>query len=139
MPPAHFLGFAEIPIHVKTYDVDFGQIVHNAVYIRWLEDLRTALLDKYCPLDTLMAEDLCPVLAHTHIEYRRAVTLFDKPMGRAWMTRIGNVKWELVHEISVNDVVCAYAEQSGAVINLKTRAATRIPARMRTGFDLHTA
>jgi acyl-CoA thioesterase FadM len=30
----------ELPIVVKTYDIDFANIVHNRVYIRWLEDLR---------------------------------------------------------------------------------------------------
>ena len=34
----------EIAFEVKSYDVDYVGYVHNAVYIRWLEDLRNTML-----------------------------------------------------------------------------------------------
>jgi acyl-CoA thioester hydrolase len=40
----------EIPLPVRTYDIDFAGIVNNIVYIRWLEDLRLEMLARYFPL-----------------------------------------------------------------------------------------
>jgi len=39
----------EKEIKVATYDIDFAGIVSNISYIRWLEDLRLAWLEKYFP------------------------------------------------------------------------------------------
>jgi acyl-CoA thioester hydrolase len=48
--------FTELTFTVKTYDIDFAGHVSNIVYIRWLEDLRFALLDEYFPLEPSMKE-----------------------------------------------------------------------------------
>jgi acyl-CoA thioester hydrolase len=44
--PGHYSRAFETELHfqVKSYDVDYVGYVHNAVYIRWLEDLRVAML-----------------------------------------------------------------------------------------------
>ena len=54
-----------IPIRVKTYDIDFANIVHNAVFIRWLEDLRTELMVDIYPIETMLADGLSPILTKT--------------------------------------------------------------------------
>ena len=38
--------FYEQPLPIRTYDIDFAGIVSNIVFIRWLEDLRLALLER---------------------------------------------------------------------------------------------
>ena len=40
----------ERPIVVRTYDIDFANIVHNIVYFRWLEDLRSEILADVLPI-----------------------------------------------------------------------------------------
>jgi acyl-CoA thioester hydrolase len=126
--------FVELEIAVKTYDVDMAQIVHNAVYIRWLEDLRTALMDKYLPLQKWMARDLMPVLLETRISYRRAVKLFDPVHGRLEMPRFGRVKWEMDIQFTVKGELCADAHQLGCFIDMKTMRATPIPEDIRALF-----
>ena len=44
-----------------TYDIDYAHIVHNAVYIRWLEDLRTALISDVYPIQELLADGISPI------------------------------------------------------------------------------
>jgi acyl-CoA thioester hydrolase len=127
--------FVEIDFVVKTYDVDMAQIVHNAVYIRWLEDLRTALMDKYLPLQHWMARDLMPVLLETRISYRRAVKLFDPVHGRLEMPRFGPVKWAMDIHFTVNGELRAEAHQLGCFINMKTMRATPIPEDLRALFS----
>ena len=66
--------FYEQPLPIRTYDIDFAGIVSNIVFIRWLEDLRLALLDRAYPLTRALAEDVAPILLATRINYRRPVT-----------------------------------------------------------------
>src|SRR3712207_8214650 len=70
---------------VKTYDVDFAGIVSNIVYVRWLEDLRLELLARTCPLTSLVAEGIGPVLLETRLIYREALTIHDRPEGRMFV------------------------------------------------------
>ncbi len=126
--------FVELDFKVKTYDVDMAQIVHNAVYIRWLEDLRTALMDKYLPLQHWMARDLMPVLLETRIAYRRAVKLFEVVHGRLEMPRFAPVKWEMNVQFTVDGELRADAHQIGCFIDMKTMRATKIPEDFRTVF-----
>ena len=39
-----------LPLNVRTYNIDFAGIVSNIVYIRWHEDLRLEMLDRYFPI-----------------------------------------------------------------------------------------
>lgn len=124
----------EMDFVVKTYDVDMAQIVHNAVYIRWLEDLRTAMMDKYLPLQHWMVRDLMPVLLETRISYRRAIKLFDAVQGRMEMPRFGPVKWAMDIQFTVNGELRADAHQLGCFIDMKTMRATPIPEDIRALF-----
>ncbi len=124
-----------LDIPVKTYDVDFAQIVHNAVYIRWLEDLRTALMERHCPLANWMQRDLMPVLLETHIRYRRAIRLFESVRGEMHLLRFGPVRWELGASFSVAGEKRAEATQIGCFISLHTHRAVPIPADLRRMFQ----
>jgi len=55
MSQAPAIPTVEIAFTVHTYDIDFANIVSNIVYIRWLEGLRLAMLDRYLPLQTQLA------------------------------------------------------------------------------------
>jgi acyl-CoA thioester hydrolase len=126
----------ELAIQVKTYDVDLAQIVHNAVYIRWLEDLRTAMLDKYYPLDKWMALELMPVLVETHVFYRRPIKLFEPVIGAMQMPRFGPVRWELDAQFFVNGELHVEAHQVGCFINMRTQRAAPIPKDIRLAFQV---
>ena len=80
---------------VKTYDVDFAGIVSNIVYIRWLEDLRLKMLETYLPLEQLMARECCPIVSSTAIEYKKGLKLFDRPVGKMWIAKLGGLKCTL--------------------------------------------
>src|SRR6266481_5688666 len=73
--------FYEQPLPIRTYDIDFAGIVSNIVFIRWLEDLRLALLDQAYPLTRALAEDVAPILLATRINYRRPMTI-PEPVRR---------------------------------------------------------
>jgi acyl-CoA thioester hydrolase len=119
---------------VKTYDIDSAGHVSNIVYIRWLEDLRLKILDNHLPLEGLVKKGIVPVLLHTDIEYKRAIHLFDKPTGTMWMSSVGNVKFSLEAEITVDGQLMARASQQGIFMSRDTEKPVRLPQEIREGF-----
>lgn len=124
----------EIPLAVKTYDIDFAGIVSNIVYVRWLEDLRLEMLARYFPLDEQVRDGLVPVILQTKIDYKQPIKLFDQPWGRMWMQSLDSLRWTVKAEISVNGKVSALGEQMGVFVNLQNNRPMRIPQRLQQGF-----
>jgi acyl-CoA thioester hydrolase len=120
---------------VRTYDIDYAGIVSNIVYIRWLEDLRLAMLDAHYPLKLFHDAGLTPVLLETKIRYRSAVRLFEEAVGRMWVTDVGRVRWSLAAEITVGATLAASAEQECAVISLGSGRPRPLPADLLRAFD----
>lgn len=126
--------FVELAFPPRTYDIDFAGIVNNAVYIRWLEDLRLALMAGIYPIDRALREDVAPILLATSIAYERPVTIADALIGRMWVPRMERVKWHVAAEFSVGETVHARAEQTGLFIRLSTRRPIAPPAPLRARY-----
>ena len=126
----------ELPFTVKTYDIDFAQIVSNIVYVRWLEDLRLAFLGAHYPLADLIADGFSPVLAKTEIEYHRAIRLLDKPVGRMWAGALERVRWQVRAEFVVEGEVRTTAVQTGYFVSLESFRPVRLPERLREKWRL---
>ncbi|GAB4548758.1 MAG: thioesterase family protein [Anaerolineae bacterium] len=123
-----------IPIQVMTYDIDFAQIVSNIVYIRWLEDMRVALLNKHMPIKALVAEGTGPALIATHIEYKRPIHFFDEVVGKVWVADIGNTRWSIGSEFLVNGDITTTALQHGVLVNFTTMRPLPVPDEFRAQF-----
>jgi acyl-CoA thioester hydrolase len=121
-------------IPVRTYDIDFAGIVSNIVYIRWLEDLRSTMLEQHMPLDRYLHEGKTPVLLSTDIRYLRAVRLFQQVTGRMWLSQVGRVRWTLQAEIEADGVTAAVATQTCAVVSLPDFKSQPVPDILREGF-----
>ncbi|GGG17679.1 acyl-CoA thioester hydrolase [Caldovatus sediminis] len=121
---------------IRTYDIDFAGIVSNIVYIRWLEDLRVELLARSYPLDRMVADGLGPVLLETHIAYRDALTIHDRPEGRMSVAAIGRVRWTVAAEFVSPGTgrVHATARQTGLFVRLATRRPVPIPDPLRAAL-----
>jgi acyl-CoA thioester hydrolase len=124
----------ERDLPIRTYDIDFAGIVSNIVYIRWLEDLRLAMMEEAYPIARALAEDVAPILLETKIAYERPVTIHDALKGRMWATDMGRIKWHLAAEFVVGETVHARAEQIGLFIRLSTRRPIAPPQPLRERF-----
>ncbi len=120
-PPTDLSSIVERAIEIKTYDIDFAGIVGNIVYVRWLEDLRLAMMAEVYPLAQAVADDVAPVLLETRISYERPLTLRDRVIGRIWAIDMTGVRWRIGAEFRAGDTVHARAEQTGIFIRLSTR------------------
>jgi acyl-CoA thioester hydrolase len=125
----------ERPIVVRTYDIDFANIVHNIVYFRWLEDLRSEILTDVLPIDEILTTGISPILTKSAIEYQWPVRIGDAAVGRMWVAELSRTRWTLAAEIVVGDHVCAAARQSGYFANLKTLRPVRVPEKLRAAWE----
>jgi acyl-CoA thioester hydrolase len=123
--------FVEREIAVKTYDIDFAGHVSNIVYIRWLEDLRLAVLEEYFPLEKQMREGYAPVLTRTEIDYKAPIRLFDRVVARMWARDAGLVRMALEAEFLVGERLCATARQQGVMARLADGRPIRLPGELR--------
>ena len=117
--------YVEIPIKVKSYDTDYMQIVNNTVYVKWFEDLRIEILDRFFPLNKMLEENKTPILAETHIKYLRPITLKNNPTGKAWVSELGKSKWVIDLEIWDNDTIYCQGQQTGYYFDMTTNKPTR--------------
>lgn len=120
-----------LDLTVRTYDIDFANIVHNRVYIRWLEDLRQQILEPYLPIAEMFAEGYSPILTRTEIDYRHPVRFGDRVFGRMWVADLSRTRWTVEAEIVVEETVAASARQSGYFADLTSLRPVRIPRELR--------
>lgn len=119
--------YVELPIKVKTYHVDFMQIVSNTVYVQYFEDLRTAILDEYFPLDDMMEQNNAPILAETNVKYKRPLTLKSNPLGKAWVEELEKGRWKVRFEIVEDDKIHCEGHQVGYYFNMDSNRPVRFP------------
>ncbi len=125
----------ELTFRAKTYDVDYAGIVHNAVYIRWLEDLRLKIMDEHYQLEDQFADNQSPVLEKTEIRYRSPLKLFEETLGQMWVSKLGKARWEVQATFTREDLIIASATQTGYFIDLKAYLPIRIPAALREKWE----
>jgi acyl-CoA thioester hydrolase len=137
--PGDFKGlFIEHDIKVGTYDIDFAGHVSNISYLRWLEDMRLKLFDKYFPLEHYLAEDKTPVLASTSIQYKRPIRLFDRPHGVMWISKVGIAALTITAELYVDNQLTTTVEHVGVFIDLKTHKPIRMPQNILEAYKQAT-
>ncbi len=125
----------QLPFSVKTYDVDFANIVHNMVYIRWLEDLRLQILEESYPVAEMLADGIGPILTKTEIEYKWPIRMGDIVVGNMWISDLGRVRWTVQAEIFVGDKLAAQATQIGYFADMNALRPIRMPARLQAQWN----
>ncbi|MDF5738590.1 MULTISPECIES: acyl-CoA thioesterase [unclassified Nostoc] len=124
-----------IELQIKTYDIDFAGVVSNIVYVRWLEDLRLAMLAKHYPLNDQLNQGLAPAIVQTRIDYKKALSLFDRIYGRIWVSDIQKIKVVINFEILHNQEVAAFAEQTGLFVELTRKRPVAIPDDLKAKYE----
>ena len=119
----------ELPITVKTYDIDFANIVHNMVYMRWLEDLRLEILERIYPVAEMLQEGIGPILTRTELDHLWPTQYGDVVIGRMWVTNVTRVRWTVQGEIVANERTAVAAIQTGYFSDMRTFRPIRTPPR----------
>lgn len=127
--------YIDLPITVKTYDIDFMGVVSNIAYVRWMEDLRLRFLEVHYPLQKLLSESVVPVIVQTQIEYRRPIRIHDLVTGSMWMEKSDSSGWTATMEFVVNGRRAAIAKQGGVFINITTMKPADPPEGMQKKYE----
>lgn len=109
--------FVESDIEIKPYNIDAAGHVNNAVYIYWLEDLRTKMLEKILSREELLKRNFHLVVASTNIEYKMPLHLFDKPVGKMKIDKYERGILYLSSLITLNDKLVVRAFQKCVLID----------------------
>jgi len=115
---------------VKTYDIDFAGIVGNIVYIRWLEDIRLAILAAHLPISEQINRGIGPAIVKTEIHYKRPLTIHDPVEGRMWVESTGKVRYSLAAEFMTGTTTAATARQEGCFFDLKEKCPIALPREL---------
>ena len=133
--PQHRPLEVELQLPVRTYDIDFAGIVSNIVYVRWLEDLRLEMLDRFLPLAEQLENGTAPMLLQTKIDYKQAIQITDRPIGKMWIESLASVRWIVSAEILSAGKIAAIAQQTGLFIDLQTKRPLRIPSQLQQQYS----
>ena len=104
----------------QTYEIDFAGVMSNQVYFRWLEDLRTDIIQEFVDLRELIEMGSVPVLAHSEIDYKLPVRLLEEVECRMWVEEMSSMRWAVAAEFKVHGKVCTKSKQWGVFVDTKT-------------------
>jgi acyl-CoA thioester hydrolase len=129
----------EMDLKILGYDIDVMGIVSNIVYVRWFEDLRFYFLENYYPFEEMFKDQQSPILATTEVNYKFPLTIYDKPVGRIWVSHLGRAKWEVSFEIQAAKKIHCLGKQIGYFINMERRKPIAVPKRLVDHYKAATA
>lgn len=88
------------PVRVYYYDTDAGGVVHNASYLRMIEQARTELAHAMgWTLSEMRESGLVPVVSRTEIDYLKPALLGDELLIRAQLSGMEKIRFYLEFEI----------------------------------------
>jgi acyl-CoA thioester hydrolase len=108
----------KLDLNINTYDIDVAGHVNNAVYIHWLEELRTKLFTEYFDLPELLSKGIYPVVRTTEIAFRKFLKLFDKPAGKMSVESCEHGIFTLNFVIELDNKIAAEGRQKCVLYNL---------------------
>ncbi|MBI2810003.1 MAG: acyl-CoA thioesterase [Candidatus Melainabacteria bacterium] len=133
MENAGYLGI-QMKIKVRTYDIDSAGHVSNIVYFRWLEDLRLQLFEEHFSFQSFVEQGYTPVIAASSIEYKRAIKLFDEPVGHMYLSEIRAASIKFYGEIYVGEQLTTRATHTGVFVDIDTMRPRRTPTALIEKF-----
>ncbi len=124
-----------IPVH--TFQVDFGGVVSNTIYVQWMEIGRTELLAAIgLPIEQAWEQGIVPVLVHTTIDYKRPFRLAETVHARAWISELRNTSAVMQHRfLSADGELCATGHQVGLFVDRHTMKPHRLDSDQRALFE----
>ncbi len=115
----------EIKFDINTFDIDIAGHVNNAVYIHWLEILRTKLFAEHFNLKRLLKMNIYPVVVSTTIEYNKYLKLFDNPVGIMTVDKTEHGMIFLSAKITAENKTAASSMQKCILLKLNTAKALK--------------
>lgn len=123
---------------IYTYHIDIVGHVNNIVYIQWMENGRTRLLEAMgIPISDLTnKQGIVPVLTDTAITYKKPFFIHNSVKVELWVSKLNNasaiIEFRFLNE---NDELCATGQQKGLFINTVSMRPARLNEKHREAFE----
>lgn len=125
----------EIPLTIYAFDVDYMGIVHNIVYLRWLEQIRTDFLSRYYSIADSLETGICPIIAKTEMNYHSPLRVTDIAAAKFKVEDVGRSKWVISMEIYSGETLNFRADQTGMFYDINRKKPARTPSHVREAFE----
>ena len=119
------------------FDTDCAGVVHNIVYLRFIEVARTLLAEQLGMGLVAMAESQTyPVVVRTEIDYKRPAKLGDKLVIHGRLDSVERTRFWCAFEIRrpSDDALIASSRQMLAVVQMPAGKPVRLPEDWPTRF-----
>ena len=125
---------SEKQLKIYPYDVDYMAIVHNVVYIRWLEEMRTDMMEGVYSMAESIEAGVTPVINKLQAEYHLPLRISTKATAKIRIKEMTKLKWIIAFEVSSEAGLHFSAEQLGYFYNIKLNKPSRVPKHI---YDLY--
>jgi len=125
----------EASVQVMYYDTDAGGVVHNIVYLRFIEYARTLLaIQLGMDFAEIRRTNIHPVVVRTEIDYRRPAILGDELLVRGQIEEVRGARFWVGFEIlrPPDDKPLVTCRQALALVQMPEGRVLRLPE----GFPL---
>ena len=118
-------------VQVMFFDTDCAGVVHNIVYLRFIEIARTLLAEQLgMGLVAMAKTQTYPVVVRAEIDYRKPAVLGDRLVVHGRLDRFDRLRFWVAFEIRrpADGVLIATCRQMLAVIQMPQGKPVRLPA-----------
>jgi YbgC/YbaW family acyl-CoA thioester hydrolase len=118
-------------VRVMYFDTDAGGVVHNIVYLRFIETARTLLaIQMGMSFEEIERTGIHPVVTRTEIDYKRPATLGDALLLHGRLDEVQRARFWCAFEIrrESDDALLVTARQCLALVQMPEGKPVRLPA-----------
>lgn len=129
-------------IRVMYFDTDAGGVVHNIVYLRFIETARTLLAMKMgMSFEEIKRTQIHPVVVRTEIDYKRPAVLGDIVVVNGWLAETTPARFWVEFEIvrPSDATLLVKSRQSLALVQMPAGKLIRLPEGFTENFVMPTA
>jgi len=126
-------------IRVMYFDTDAGGVVHNIVYLRFIETARTYLAMKMgMSFEEIARTQIHPVVVRTEIDYKRPAVLGDLLVVNGRVTETSGIRFWVEFEVvrPADNAVLVTCRQALALVQMPAGRPVRLPAGFPDSFTL---
>ncbi len=113
------------------FDTDAGGVVHNIVYLRFIETARTLLaIQMGMSFEEIDRTGIHPVVTRTEIDYRRPAKLGDILVVRGRVVEWSGIRFWVEFEVvrPADDALLVTCRQALALVQMPSGKPVRLPA-----------
>ena len=126
-------------IRVMYFDTDAGGVVHNIVYLRFIETARTYLaMQMGMSFEEIARTNIHPVVVRTEIDYKRPAVLGDLVVVNGRLTEHSAARFWVEFEVvrPSDQAVLVKCRQALALVKMPEGRPLRLPAGFPEDFSL---